>query len=73
MNGVTRDYDGNVRRCAPRSFTSLSQAEGRKRQSRIYLGIHWVFDKTEALRQGRRVADYVLENIFIRNTSRNCH
>ncbi len=65
MNGVTRDYHGNVRPLRPRSFTSLSQAEEENGQSRIYLGIHWVFDKTEGIAQGRRVADYVLENIFI--------
>jgi hypothetical protein len=65
LNGVTRDYHGNVRPLRPRSFTSLSQAEEENGQSRIYLGIHWVFDKTEGIAQGRRVADYVLENIFI--------
>jgi hypothetical protein len=67
LNGVTRDYQGNVRPLRPRSFTSLSQAEEENGQSRIYLGIHWVFDKTEGIAQGRRVADYVLENIFIPN------
>ena len=33
-------------------------------QSRIYLGIHWAFDKTEGIAQGRRVADYVFRNAF---------
>jgi hypothetical protein len=42
----------------------LSQAEEENGQSRIYLGIHWKFDKTEAIAQGRRVADYVGANIF---------
>src|SRR5439155_23904518 len=65
LNGVTRDYDGNVRPLRPRSFTSLSQAEEENGQSRIYLGIHWVFYKTEGIAQGRRVAVYVLQNIFI--------
>ncbi|HEV8720261.1 MAG TPA: phosphatase PAP2 family protein [Candidatus Binatia bacterium] len=65
MNGVTHDYHGNVRLLRARSFNSLSQAEEENGQSRIYLGIHWVFDKTEGIAQGRRVADYVLENIFI--------
>jgi hypothetical protein len=31
----------------------------------IYLGIHWAFDKTEAIIQGRRVADYVFEHAFV--------
>jgi hypothetical protein len=33
----------------PRSFSSLSQAEEENGQSRIYLGIHWSFDKTEGI------------------------
>jgi hypothetical protein len=28
------------------------------------LGIHWAFDKTAGIAQGRRVADYVYENAF---------
>ena len=53
-----------MRPLIPRSFTSLSQAEEENGQSRIYLGIHWSFDKTEGITQGRRVADYVFENTF---------
>jgi hypothetical protein len=64
-NGVTRGNDGNVRPLVPRSFSSLSQAEEENGQSRIYLGIHWSFDKTEGIAQGRRVADYVFENAFV--------
>lgn len=59
FNGTTRDNNGNVRPLRPRSFSRLSQAEEENGQSRIYLGIHWAFDKTEALTQGERVADYV--------------
>ena len=51
-------------RLLPRSFSSLSQAEEENGQSRIYLGIHWVFDKSEGIAQGRRVADYVFANAF---------
>jgi len=64
LNGVTRDNGGNVRPLVPRSFSSLSQAEEENAQSRIYLGIHWRFDKTEGIAQGRRVADYVFTNAF---------
>ena len=64
LNGVTHDNAGNVRPLVPRSFTSFSQAEEENGQSRIYLGIHWSFDKTEAIAQGRRVADYVFANAF---------
>jgi hypothetical protein len=64
FNGTTIDNQGNVRPLKPRSFTSLSQAEEENGQSRIYLGIHWSFDKTQAIAQGRQVADYVFANVF---------
>lgn len=64
FNGVTRDHTGAVRPLLPRSFSTLSQAEDENGQSRIYLGIHWAFDKTEGIALGRRVADWVFENAF---------
>jgi membrane-associated phospholipid phosphatase len=64
FNGKTIDSEGNLRPVRRRSFTSLSQAEEENGQSRIYLGIHWSFDKTEGIAQGRGVADLVFESIF---------
>ena len=64
FNGATKDNAGNVRPLMPRSFTTLSQAEEENGQSRIYLGIHWPFDKTQAIVQGRNVANYVFDNAF---------
>jgi hypothetical protein len=64
LNGVTLDNQGVARPLAPRSFSSLSQAEEENGQSRIYLGIHWSFDKVEGIRQGRQVANYVYRNAF---------
>lgn len=64
FNGQTRDNDGTVRPYQPRSFSNLSQAEEENGQSRIYLGIHWSFDKTEAIALGRGVANYVFEHAF---------
>jgi len=64
FNGVTLDNDGEVRPLLPRSFTTLSQAEEENGQSRIYLGIHWSFDKVEGIKQGRKVADYVFNRIY---------
>ena len=65
FNGVTLDNDSNVRPLLPRSFSTLSQAEEENGQSRIYLGIHWSFDKTEGIAQGRRVANFVFQNAFV--------
>ena len=53
-----------MRPLLPRSFANLSQAEEENGQSRIYLGIHWVFDKTESVILGRKVGDYVFDNVF---------
>lgn len=66
LNGVTKDNQGNVRPLIPRSFASFSQAEEENGQSRIYLGIHWSFDKVEGIAQGRRVADEVVRKLFRR-------
>ena len=67
FNGVTRDNQGNVRPRLPRSFGSLSQAEEENGQSRINLGIHWEFDKTQGIARGRSIADYVMGNVFRSN------
>ena len=65
FNGVTKDNEGNVRPYMPRSFSTLSQAEEENGQSRIYLGIHWHFDKTAGIAQGRRIADYIFNHAFL--------
>lgn len=64
FNGSTRDNKGNIRPLLPRTFTTLSQAEEENGQSRIYLGIHWSYDKTEGIAQGRKVADWVFSHAF---------
>jgi PAP2 superfamily len=64
FNGVTKDNAGNVRPLMPRTFNTLSQAEQENGQSRIYLGIHWQFDKTAAIAQGENVANYVFDQAF---------
>ncbi len=71
-NGVTRDNSGALRPLLPRTFSTLSQAEEENGQSRIYLGLHWSFDKTEGISQGRRIADYVFANLFTPCEGRAC-
>lgn len=64
FNGITKDRTGTVRPLKPRTFTSFSQAEEENGQSRIYLGIHWAYDKTEGIAQGRKIADFAFDNFF---------
>ncbi|MEO6164361.1 MAG: chloroperoxidase [Candidatus Binatia bacterium] len=64
FNGATKDNTVAPRERISRSFRSLSHAEEENGQSRIYLGIHWAFDKTAGIEQGRRVVDYVMKNVF---------
>jgi hypothetical protein len=49
FNTVTKDQFGNPRPLIPRSYDSFSQAAEENGQSRIYLGIHWKFDKEQAI------------------------
>lgn len=63
-NGVTLDNVGNARPLIPRTFSSLSQAEEENGQSRIYLGIHWSFDKTEGIKMGNEVGNWVVDHVL---------
>jgi hypothetical protein len=69
FNGITRDSrTGQPRPIVSRTFTSFDQAAEENGQSRIYLGIHWAFDKTEGIRSGNRVANFVFNNFLRPNT-----
>jgi hypothetical protein len=68
FNGVTRGADGHVRPVVVRSFRSFSQAKMENAQSRIYLGIHWAFDRDEGIKQGVAVGNYVFEHMLTTNS-----
>ncbi len=70
FNGITRDNRGRVRPLMARTFASLSQAEEENGQSRIYLGVHWEFDKTQGRAQARAVADYIVQRGLVRPAPR---
>jgi hypothetical protein len=64
FNTITVDQFGNPRPLIPRSYDSFSQAAEENGQSRIYLGIHWRFDKVEGIRCGDGIADYIFANLL---------
>jgi membrane-associated phospholipid phosphatase len=65
LNGSTLDNRGVPRPLFPRTFATLSQAEEENAQSRIYLGIHWSFDKTAGIAQGRSIADEIVSKVAL--------
>jgi hypothetical protein len=47
-----------------RSYQSFSQAAEENGMSRIYLGIHYVFDKTAGIASGDAIGNYVANNVM---------
>jgi hypothetical protein len=47
-----------------RTFGSFSEAIEENGQSRIYLGIHWSFDKVLGIQNGNQIADYVFKHLL---------
>jgi hypothetical protein len=64
FNGITRGVDGKVRPIVARTYNSFSQAALENGQSRIYLGVHWGFDRDEGIKSGGNVANYVFDNVL---------
>ena len=62
-NGRTTDKDGTVRPFRPVPFSKLSDAEEENGQSRMYLGVHWGFDKTSGVKQGREIANLITSKL----------
>jgi hypothetical protein len=49
----------------PRSYDSFSQAAGENAMSRIYLGIHFHFDATNAITCGDHIGDYDFTHLML--------
>jgi hypothetical protein len=65
FNGVNTDQDGNVRPRIVRHFDTLDEAAWENAISRIYLGIHWIFDAEMGVASGEAIADYVTEHALL--------
>src|SRR4029079_19054260 len=38
--------------------------EGENNMSRLYLGVHWIFDQRDGMELGRNIADYIFAHAF---------
>ncbi|HTQ39435.1 MAG TPA: phosphatase PAP2 family protein [Pirellulales bacterium] len=65
FNGINKNGDGSARQpFGPLTFTSFSAAAEENAMSRVYLGIHWIFDAQNGVAQGDKIADYDFNHIF---------
>jgi Vanadium chloroperoxidase N-terminal domain len=64
FNGVTSN-GGVVRPRRVRWYRNLEQAEVENLLSRIYLGVHWRFDQIQGNTLGRKVGNYVFDNVLL--------
>ncbi|MER9214949.1 vanadium-dependent haloperoxidase [Mesorhizobium sp. M0663] len=47
-------------------FPDQAAVEEENGMSRIWMGIHWEFDKTNGKKQGNNIATYVMDEVFLR-------
>lgn len=64
-NEVLLDANGNVRPRIVRHFDTLDEATWENAMSRIYLGIHWIFDAELGVASGEAIADYVTDHALL--------
>jgi hypothetical protein len=62
FNTITVDQNGNPRPFMTRTFNRFSDAAEENGQSRIYLGVHFSFDKTNGIASGDHIADYIFKH-----------
>jgi PAP2 superfamily len=64
-DGHTTDQYGFVRPVVTRHYDTLSEAMYENAQSRLYLGIHWPWDRDGGLTQGTEIGDYTFQNALL--------
>jgi membrane-associated phospholipid phosphatase len=47
-----------------RPFASFTDADTENAQSRIWMGIHWPWDRDEGIKQGKAIGEYVVANVL---------
>jgi hypothetical protein len=62
FNTQAENQYGDILDLQPRTFAHFSDAADENAQSRIYLGIHFDFDKEQGVAEGYRIADYDFNN-----------
>ncbi len=64
LDGVTRDNEDIPRPFLPRTYMRLSQAEMENGDSRLFLGIHWYYDRDLGIKMGNKIAQVTLDRVF---------
>lgn len=65
FNGINKDVSGDVRPVVVRHYDNLTDAIWENAISRIYLGIHWIFDATAGVDAGTKIGDYVTAHALL--------
>jgi PAP2 superfamily/Vanadium chloroperoxidase N-terminal domain len=64
LNGESVDVDGSIRTAYQRHFERLSEAICENARSRVYLGVHWQFDADGGVESGKRIAEFIFNNVL---------
>jgi hypothetical protein len=64
--GMTRQFSTFIQTGNPQDMDlgMENSPEGENFASRVYLGVHWIFDQRDGMELGRNIADYIFANDF---------
>ncbi len=62
FNTQMENQYGDILNLPPRTYAHFSDAADENAQSRVYIGVHFDFDKQQGVDEGYRIADYVFNN-----------
>lgn len=60
-NGINRNGDGTRRPVVTRKYRTLEQASLENAISRVYLGVHFIFDCTDGVEAGNQIANEIAD------------